>query len=169
MIEEKGLQVREEYRSKRGKAVSPFDVKSSREMKTYKKGDKVGTVFPGKSKTQQGLAKTVELKRVLKNSGVIPTVNKQPIYGDFTEFPDLSRAIEIAEKANNAFLELPASVRAKFNNSPAEMSKWILKPENLEEARELGIVVQKQKPFERRMLGRIARSLENKQETAKEK
>jgi len=49
------------------------------------------------------------------------------------------QAMNIIADANTMFEELPASVRAKFKNSPEEFLEFTSNPENIEELRKMGL------------------------------
>ena len=64
----------------------------------------------------------------------------QPRYGDFSTVDDFQAAQNIVIQANEAFLALPAAVRDRMHNSPAELLRFVADADNLEEAIELGLV-----------------------------
>lgn len=72
-------------------------------------------------------------------TGLLPTVDRQMNYGDFTELPDFMSAMNTVSKANEAFAALPAKVRKRFNNDPAEFCDYVSDPENIDEVRKLGL------------------------------
>lgn len=54
-------------------------------------------------------------------TGKLPILPNLPEYGDFTDAPtDYRDALARIEQAEQAFMTVPATVRAKFNNDPAE-------------------------------------------------
>lgn len=60
-------------------------------------------------------------------------------YGDFSQTVDYQTALNTVMLANEMFLELPATVRRKFDNDPGAFLAWADDPENIEEMRELGL------------------------------
>jgi phage internal scaffolding protein len=60
-------------------------------------------------------------------------------FGDFGDIPDLQTVLNVGIEAQNAFMELPAKTRKRFNNSPAELWDFIHNKENLEESVALGL------------------------------
>lgn len=70
-----------------------------------------------------------------------------PQYGDFTSIPtDLRECLVIVQKANNAFMQLDAQVRKRFENDPAQMIDFLNDPNNRDEAVKLGLVVAPKEP-----------------------
>ena len=60
--------------------------------------------------------------------------------GDFTGITDFQSAMEAVVRAQGAFNDLPANVRARFRNDPAEMLAFLEDGKNREEAVKLGLV-----------------------------
>lgn len=60
-------------------------------------------------------------------------------YGDFSEVLDFQSALHQIADAEAAFMELPAKIRDRFNNDPAQFINYATNPDNLEEMRELGL------------------------------
>lgn len=71
--------------------------------------------------------------------GVPPRV-VPPSYGDFTNASDYLEACQRVVDAQEAFNSLPAKVRRRFENSPAQLLDFVADPANTEEAIELGLV-----------------------------
>lgn len=64
-----------------------------------------------------------------------------PVYGDFTNLPDLRSALLIVKDAERAFFSLDAVVRKRFGNDPTLMMDFLMDPSNRDEAVKLGLVV----------------------------
>lgn len=80
--------------------------------------------------------------RRFKLSGQLPPVNAQPFFGDFSEVEDYHSAMNKIIEARNAFMDLPAETRKRFNNSPQELIDYLNNPElDREEARKLGLLI----------------------------
>lgn len=61
-------------------------------------------------------------------------------YGDTGTFPDLRAALEISLEAQARFLELPANIRKRFDNSPAKLWEFVQDDSNRAEAQFLGLL-----------------------------
>lgn len=75
-------------------------------------------------------------------TGVLPEVN-QGIYADISELTDLRDAIHLVNDAQQAFLELPAEIRRRFDNDPVKLVEFAQNPNNQAEAYAMGLA---QKP-----------------------
>lgn len=62
------------------------------------------------------------------------------IYGDLTDLPTFQEAQNIVVAANEAFANLPAKIRDRFNNDPARLMEFIDDKENFDEAVKLGLM-----------------------------
>lgn len=80
-------------------------------------------------------------------TGGMPANPRVPSYGDFVGVDDFRSAMETVRNAQEAFMELPAEVRARFGNDPQTYMEFCteLAPEgglaNLEEMRKLGLAI----------------------------
>lgn len=57
-------------------------------------------------------------------------------------------AMEVVRKADEMFMELPAKLRRRFHESPAEYLEFCQDPKNLPELRKLGLANPEQAPVE---------------------
>lgn len=64
----------------------------------------------------------------------------EPMFGDFSEIPNLQDAQNKLIEAENMFMQLPSKIRQKFDNNPIEFVNYCQKQENVGEMRELGIL-----------------------------
>ena len=65
---------------------------------------------------------------------------KTPQYGDFTNINDYHSAMNATAKAREAFHELPAEIRSKFDNDPGKYVDFCLDENNLSEMKEMGLL-----------------------------
>ena len=70
----------------------------------------------------------------------------QPMYGDFSSVVDFHTAQNIISHSMQAFEQLPATVRKRFNNDPAQLLEFLEKEENRGEAIKLGLVQEHNDP-----------------------
>ena len=75
-----------------------------------------------------------------KITGVMPQSVVLPSYGDFSGISDYRSAQEAILKARNAFMDLPAAVRAEFHNDPQELLEFVSDPKNRDKAVALGLM-----------------------------
>lgn len=81
-----------------------------------------------------------------KNTGQLPRVLAEPLFGDFQNAPDYRAAVEAVNAANEAFLEIPAQVRAQFGNDPGEFIKFANNKENRDQLEKWGLINPKPTP-----------------------
>lgn len=62
------------------------------------------------------------------------------VYGDFADAPDFQAAQNLILRAKEQFMALPANVRERFKNDPAQLLAFVHDPKNLEEAHDLGLL-----------------------------
>lgn len=88
------------------------------------------------------------IARFNKSGQLPPTFRGEPFYGDVSEFGDLRESLIKIQEADELFMALPAVVRERFENKPANMIDFLSDEGNREEAEELGLVVPRPKPVE---------------------
>ena len=71
----------------------------------------------------------------------IPVNVKTPMQGDFTGVTDYQSSLNMILEANSAFMEMPAKVRARFENDPQQFLDFVSDPVNQDEAIALGIAI----------------------------
>ena len=85
-----------------------------------------------------------DIKNILAKygrSGMLPIMQNQPLYGDFSNVPDYQEAQEIIRKANEQFSLLSSDVRKKFDNDPEKFLAFCTNDANIEEMYELGLAI----------------------------
>lgn len=95
------------------------------------------------SLAQQQFKDEVDINVLLerfKVTGVLPRGVIMPTYGDFEGVRDYRTAVEAIRKASNAFMELPANVRNRFDNDPQKFLEFCSDDKNRAEAERLGLV-----------------------------
>jgi len=73
-------------------------------------------------------------------TGQLTVAARAPQYGDFSSSMDFHEAMNQVVAAKSAFADLPAKIRNRFHNDPAEMIDFLNQPENQAEAKALGLV-----------------------------
>lgn len=95
------------------------------------------------TRTQQHFKDETDINNILRQfniTGQLPTKTITPRYGDFTNIGDYHTALNAVIAAEDEFMTLPAQLRARFDNDPAELIEFLNNPENLQEAQKLGLV-----------------------------
>lgn len=106
---------------------------------------RVQTVNDEPSMTQQHLKDSTSVTSILERyhkTGEFSHVNHaEARYGDFSQFSDLRDAIHRVKNAQSQFDAIPAQIRSKFNNDPAQLVEYLQNPSNDDEAITLGFKV----------------------------
>ena len=73
-------------------------------------------------------------------TGLLPESPLSPRYGDFTGIGDYHTALNRVIAAQDEFEALPAQIRARFDNDPAQLIEFLENSDNRPEAEKLGLV-----------------------------
>jgi phage internal scaffolding protein len=73
-------------------------------------------------------------------TGLVPQSPLSPRYGDFSGIGDYHTALNRVIAAQDEFEALPAQIRARFDNDPAQLIEFLADENNRPEAEELGLV-----------------------------
>lgn len=93
--------------------------------------------------TQQQFAEECDINTIVRRFGLtgeLPEDVRVPVSGDFTGITDFTSAMLAVRSAQEAFLELPAELRARFENDPQRLMSFMEDPGNRDEAVKLGLV-----------------------------
>jgi len=93
--------------------------------------------------TQQHFKDECDINNILRQfniTGQLPQQTLSPRYGDFTGISDYQTALNQVIAAEDEFMRLPADLRARFDNDPAQLIDFLEKSDNKDEAIKLGLV-----------------------------
>ena len=114
----------------------------------------------GASLTKQAEKDDTDINLILKKynrTGLMPHVNMlQGMYGDFSTANDYHASLNAVQRAQDAFMALPATIRSRFDNDPAAFLEFMSDDKNLDEAYSLGLAV---RPFDQPMQSMTASEL----------
>lgn len=65
---------------------------------------------------------------------------RQPLFGDFSDLPDLQTAQNKLIEAQDMFMSLPSSIRRRFDNDALLFLEFCQDEKNVDEMRDLGIL-----------------------------
>jgi phage internal scaffolding protein len=102
-------------------------------------------VFTSPSRTKQSFRDECDINNILRQfnvTGQLPVNGFQPQYGDFSGVTDYQSALNAVMAAQDSFLQLPAKVRAKFDNDPALFVQFASDEANKDEMKALGLLRQ---------------------------
>lgn len=111
-------------------------------------------ITTGPGRTKQSMAEECDVNYIMskwKRTGEIPASmigSMPPSYGDYTNAEDYMTACNKVLDAKHAFAALPAFLRERFANEPANLIRFLSMPENQEEAIKLGLAQAPPTPVE---------------------
>jgi len=108
-----------------------------------KNSDLAKFVFTRPSRTKQSFRDECDINHILRQfnvTGQLPVGSVQPQYGDFSGITDYQSALNAVMAAQESFLQLPAKVRAKFQNDPALFVEFASDEANKDEMKALGLL-----------------------------
>lgn len=111
----------------------------------FKKRSDASGVEGGVSSTVQADMADADINTIVRRFGLVgemPEALGIPQYGDFTGISDYRSALDAIGYAQEQFAQIPAEIRAKFQNDPGEWMSWIHDPANVREAISLGFAVE---------------------------
>ncbi|AZL82686.1 internal scaffolding protein [Apis mellifera associated microvirus 20] len=105
---------------------------------------RVSTKTVGEPMTQQQFKDQVEINNIInkyRTTGEMHHLNRsQGVYLDVSKITNLLEAHAIVQKASDAFMDLPADLRSRFENNPQKLIEFMQNPQNKDEAIELGLM-----------------------------
>jgi phage internal scaffolding protein len=110
---------------------------------TMEASDASGLVCPEPTLAQQHARDETDINTIVRRFGItgeLPSNVRVPQYGDFTHTTDYHTAMNAVIAANEAFMQLPADVRTRFNNDPGLLVDFVSDDNNRAEAEKLGLV-----------------------------
>ena len=108
-----------------------------------KVSDETGLACPDPSLAQQNFKDESDINYIVRQFGLtgqMPGQTISPQYGDFTGVLDYHSAVNAVLAAQDEFMDLPAQMRARFDNDPAKLIDFLGNEQNREEAIKLGLV-----------------------------
>jgi len=105
--------------------------------------DETGLKCEDPSLAQQHQKEESDINNIVARFGLtgeLPFADRQPRYGDFSAVTDYHSAMNAVRSASEDFMSLPADLRARFHNDPAELIEFLSLDANRDEAIKLGLV-----------------------------
>ena len=103
-------------------------VRSAFNFNAQNNSDLHSTINLEPTMTQQHFKEECDINTIMERFGVtgeLPTNIRQPMSTDFIEAMDFQQAQNALLEAESSFMELPAQVRAKFENNPAALIEYL--------------------------------------------
>jgi len=110
---------------------------------------RVQTVNDLPSRTQKQYKDQVNINKIMqkyKATGTITHIRNaaQGVYMDLTQIGDYAESLMQIQRANEAFEQIPAELRIKFQNDPSKLISYLADSKNHEEAVKLGLMVKRE-------------------------
>jgi len=108
-----------------------------------KVSDETGLKFLDPSLAQQHMKDECDINVIVERFGVtgeLPTTPIPPTFGDFSGVSDYHSAINAVRASEEAFMALPAKIRARFDHDPNALLQFLNDPINRDEAIEIGLI-----------------------------
>lgn len=106
-------------------------------------GVDIPTVCSEKSMTRQSEAGSCDINAIMRGyekTGVLPVEAREAVFADVSTLGSFREVLDVIQAATEGFMELPARVRARFDNDPVAFVDFCGRPENRAELVELGLV-----------------------------
>lgn len=103
------------------------------------------TIPIGDSRTKQAFKDESDINNILKRynvTGILPDQSRQALahFGDFTNVPSYDQALQTVIDSQDAFMQLPATLRQRFANDPQHLLNFLSDSSNRDEAIKLGFI-----------------------------
>lgn len=96
----------------------------------------------GKGGAKQSMKDECDINRIMARymkTGQVDHLNRYGGQYGFVPSESFHESMEIVRKAEEMFMALDSSIRAKFENDPGAFLEFVQDPKNLDEMRELGL------------------------------
>lgn len=128
------------------KITAPF-LRTPYNYDTIAASDESGLACEEPTLAQQQFKDECDINNILRQfniTGQLPDASLSPLYGDFTGISDYKTALDRVIATDEEFMNLPAQLRARFNNDAAELIQFLDQEENRLEAEKLGLLKPKE-------------------------
>lgn len=122
--------------------MNPF-VRSAYNYDMNKASDESALNCKDKTLTQQHFKDECDINIIVERFGLtgeLPQVLQLPAYQDYEGIFDFQTAMNAVRAAEEGFMQLPAKLRARFQNQPQQLLEFLADDENRLEAEKLGLV-----------------------------
>lgn len=95
------------------------------------------------TKAQQQFKEECDINTIIERFGLgaeIPVDLRIPLQGEFESVFDYQSALNQLIEADEAFMQLPASIRERFQNNAGKLLDFLSDPANKDEAQKLGLL-----------------------------
>lgn len=107
--------------------VGDFGIPLDASLRSYDSGavsDYTAKDTGSESLVQQHFADEVDINTIVRRFGLtrdLPPGLPGAVYGDFTGITDYASALEMIDRAQESFMQLPPALRERFDNDPGKL------------------------------------------------
>lgn len=133
---------------KHDKSTGEILLRTSRNYDRNAASDETGLRCPEPTRTKQEFKEETDINTIVERFGItghLPTNVRIPLEPDFVEATTYHEALNTILAADEAFMKMPAQIRAEFNNDPGAFITFAEDENNRERAEKLGLVLPKPK------------------------
>lgn len=97
----------------------------------------------GKSLTRQSELKYADINLIMRKyekTGVLPPATRQGFFADVSGVGDYREAVERVDQMAEYFAHVPADIKKRFDNDPAEFLDFVTNPANMAEIEAMGLI-----------------------------
>lgn len=98
---------------------------------------------PRVSMTQQHFEEVTNINKIIRkyrgHDLITHVTTSTAAYGDFSEINEYAQSLNIVNTAKEAFLGIPADIRAKFDNDPGKFFEFASDPRNHDALVDMGL------------------------------
>ncbi len=108
-----------------------------------KVSDETGLKCLDPSLAQQHMKDECDINVIVERFGVtgeLPVAPLEPTYGDFSGVSDYHSAMNAIRASEEAFMALPAKIRARFDHDPNALLQFLQDESNRDEAIQIGLI-----------------------------
>ena len=127
------------------KIIAPF-LRTPYNYDTFAASNESGLHCEDATLAQQQFKDECDINNIMEKFGMTGLIPQSPLtanYGDFSGINDYHTALNAIIAAEEQFDALPANIRSRFENDPANLIDFMENPDNRNEAEKMGLIVPK--------------------------
>jgi len=121
----------------------PYTVRGYYSFDRSANSTQTATTITDDTIVEQAHGNDTDINTIVKRFGItgeLPVHNRRPLVGDFTGVTDFWSAQNALIAARQGFDDLPAELRARFDNDPGQLLAFLNDSGNRQEAIDLGLI-----------------------------
>lgn len=106
--------------------------------------ERTGLACTDPTRAQQQFKEETDINTIVERFGLtgqLPQNLRMPIQEEFVDVMDYQTALNKIMEADDAFMKMPAAIRAEFQNDAGKFVEFVTNKENIAKCREWGLAV----------------------------